>query len=133
MPKAVLTSTTSRRMLLAGSAALAAAPAAVMTRPDALLIAAVARAVALDRASDQLDDDTGRHDARVEELVGGWHAAMDAIITTPARTDAGRRAKAGLLHDLLDQTPDGRGPYGDSCASVRLAWSLVQDVLSSVT
>ncbi len=128
MPKAVRTHTTSRRDLLAGAGVFAAFPG-VPGPTDSRLIAAVAGAIALDRESDRLDDDSGLHDARVEQLVAGWHAEMDAIIATPAGTEAGRRAKAGLLHDLLDQCPQGRGPY-DSCASVRLAWSLVQDVLA---
>ena len=65
---------------------------------------------------------------QVYALSGDWHRIMDQVIDTPARTEAGRSAKARRVLKWADLDADG-WPIGDDA----LPWSLARDVLGIVS
>ena len=67
-------------------------------------------------------------DRRLAELTDRIIAALDTISTLPARTPAGRRAKAALVAALLPQAAEEVQLTPD-CTEIRLAVSLASDCL----
>ena len=140
--------TPSRRWLLKIAALVAtgtgAAVAAPSASPDAELLrlcaawrANEAEYVRLCRLDSALEEEAARQGRKVwdrervdaSDNVDEGHALLEEISETPARTDAGRRAKAEVMvARVAPDAEDGPPPhYHDEY----LAWSIARDVLAS--
>ena len=129
-----------RRTLLAGGAMLGAAaviPAADGASPDAELLALCDFVLALDAEHDRLfrlqcaaeaagDKAVGReYFDRQVETVPDLHAAEARIASIPARTEAGKRARARVMLVSLEYNSDGT-----PCTEDALAYAMCQDALA---
>ena len=80
----------------------------------------------------------GRHiaDERFDAYTDQWHALVDEIVETPARTPEGIMVKATVLRSALEdyRSGDAGCPANEDniTPSDRLAWSLVTDMLGRV-
>lgn len=157
MPTAIPTSTTPRRALFRGTAALLAEtvlPAACQgeafaapltadfhSEPILALHRALLRQVELIQKMSDEDvlppgPESDAYDERFEAVVAASDDLFDKIIVTPARTPAGRRAKADCLRMAFERTVcHGHHPTiatinDDGEWQEQLAWSLARDVLA---
>lgn len=141
-------SATTRRGALRGASlvGLLGIPAAALgarsstANPDAGLIALCDRIVALnaevDRLSDEQDEMKGDYraqakfgDSRIRPIVRhGWELRAE-LVTTPATTLAGFRAKARIVR-LYNGCTDG---YATGYEDDAVAWSLANDLLGLPT
>ncbi len=145
-------STPSRRTLLGAAAALpvAALPAAAVAGAgdDAELLAlrralirheAAVRAISAERLPPGISDASCDQEARLDGARDDFHDAVDRIIDTPARTAAGRWAKADALRMALEMDVCDRPGHTianideDGALHECLAWSLARDVLEEGT
>jgi hypothetical protein len=130
-----------RRNLLGGIAAAAVTPAPVLAapNPDAALLEACAVYMKAERGWNEnhtrlCDAEEAGHAEEVERLEALGHALaqeqadpLTLIIQTPARTAAGRRAKAEVARTRVQLSSAGEPPNVDDA----LIWSLCDDLAAA--
>jgi hypothetical protein len=130
-----------RRNLLGGIAAAAVVPAPLLAtpNPDAELLNACATYMAAERAWNEnhtrlCDTEEAGHPEEVKRLEALGHALareqdepLALIIETPARTAAGRRAKAEVARTRVSMNSAGGPLHLDDA----LVWSLCDDLAAA--
>jgi hypothetical protein len=130
-----------RRYLLGGIAAAAVSPALLLAvpNPDAALLEACATYMRAERAWNENHtrlcdaEEAGRQEEaeRLEALGHAFAREQDEplalIIETPARTNAGRRAKAEAVRTRVQLNSDGAPMDPDEA----LLWSLCDDLAAA--